>query len=149
MENTIKKRKKKKKITGTKAIHFVPVTIDKKINHNEKNTVNLFCILITYFFCFFSVDTPVLVETNDEDLELTFAVSSLSRVKNETIKLVQKVSVFGETWNLVTVRISFHFSIEEKLIVTGTSTLSVHLYMEGKSVWPCKPAFFYIGYLAG
>jgi hypothetical protein len=56
------------------------------------------------FFLHFLVDTPVLVETNDEDLELTFAVSSLSRVKNETIKLIQKVSVFGETWNLVTVR---------------------------------------------
>ena len=50
-----------------------------------------------------AVDTPVLVETNEKDLELTFAVSSLSRVKNETIKLLQKVSVFGETWDLVTV----------------------------------------------
>lgn len=50
-------------------------------------------------------ETPVLAETNENNLELTFAVSSLSRVKNETIKMLQKVSVFGETWDLVTVRV--------------------------------------------
>jgi len=50
-------------------------------------------------------ETPVIVETNDNDLELTFAVSSLSRVKNETVKQLQKVSVFGETWDLVTLRL--------------------------------------------
>jgi hypothetical protein len=50
-------------------------------------------------------ETPVIVETNENDLELTFAVSSLSRVKNETVKQLQKVSVFGETWDLVTLRL--------------------------------------------
>ena len=50
-------------------------------------------------------ETPVIAETDEDDLYLTFATSSVERVKNSTITLYQKVEVFGETWNLVTVKL--------------------------------------------
>ncbi|XP_023340398.1 uncharacterized protein LOC111710528 [Eurytemora carolleeae] len=48
-------------------------------------------------------ETPVLAETNEDDLIMTFAVSSMARVKNSTVLMHKKVEVFGEIWDLVTV----------------------------------------------
>jgi hypothetical protein len=50
-------------------------------------------------------ETPVLVETTEEDLLLTFAVADTARLGNGTIASQQKVEVFGELWDLVTVRV--------------------------------------------
>ena len=49
-------------------------------------------------------DTPILVETNEDDLLLTFAASDVTRFSNTTVDRHKKVAVFGETWDLVTVK---------------------------------------------
>jgi len=50
-------------------------------------------------------ETPVLVETTEYDLLLTFAVSDTTRFSNGTIASQHKVEVFGEVWDLVTIRV--------------------------------------------
>jgi len=51
-------------------------------------------------------DTPVLVETTNQDLELTFATSQhITQFPNNSIKAKYRVQVFSRTWDLVTVRI--------------------------------------------
>jgi len=50
-------------------------------------------------------DTPVVVETTEQDLLLTFAVGDVSRLGNGTVAAQQRVEVFGEAWDLVTVRL--------------------------------------------
>jgi len=50
-------------------------------------------------------ETPVIAETDRQDLKLTFAVTDLDRLRNGTVSSQQKLSVFGETWDLVTVKI--------------------------------------------
>ena len=49
-------------------------------------------------------DTPVLVETTEDDLLLTFAASDVTRLANTTLERHKKVAVFGEVWDLVTVK---------------------------------------------
>ena len=49
-------------------------------------------------------DTPVLVETTEDDLLLTFAASDVTRLTNTTLERHKKVAVFGEVWDLVTVK---------------------------------------------
>ena len=49
-------------------------------------------------------DTPVLVETTEDDLLLTFAASDVTRLANTTLERHKKVAVFGEAWDLVTVK---------------------------------------------
>jgi hypothetical protein len=50
-------------------------------------------------------ETPVIVETTEDDLLLTFAAGDVSRLNNSSIKTQKKVAVFGSTWDLVTVQI--------------------------------------------
>jgi len=49
-------------------------------------------------------ETPVVAETTEEDLHLTFATQDLSRLGNlsSALHMHQQVEVFGETWDLVT-----------------------------------------------
>ena len=53
-------------------------------------------------------DTPVIVETTDDDLELTFATTDNHLLAGDDadmamVKARNKVSVFGRVWDLVTV----------------------------------------------
>ena len=50
-------------------------------------------------------ETPVLVETTEQELVLTFAVTDTSRLGNLSLSSQQSVEVFGEVWDLVTVRV--------------------------------------------
>jgi len=50
-------------------------------------------------------ETPVIVETTEDDLLLTFAAGDVTRLNNSSIKSHKKISVFGDTWDLVTVSI--------------------------------------------
>jgi len=50
-------------------------------------------------------ETPILVETTEDDLLLTFAASDVSRIVNTTLMRHKKVEVFGDQWDLVTVKI--------------------------------------------
>jgi len=66
-------------------------------------------------------ETPVIAETNEDDLYLTFATSSVERVKNSTITLYQKVEVFGESWNLITVKLAdLGLYRARQLVLTGS-----------------------------
>ena len=49
-------------------------------------------------------ETPILVETTEDDLLLTFAASDVSRILNSTVMRHRKVEVFGDPWDLVTVK---------------------------------------------
>ena len=49
-------------------------------------------------------ETPILMETTEDDLLLTFAASDVSRIVNSTIMRHKKIEVFGEAWDLVTVK---------------------------------------------
>jgi len=50
-------------------------------------------------------ETPVLVETTEQELILTFAVADTDRFTNQTISNHTRVEVFGDSWDLVTIRI--------------------------------------------
>jgi len=50
-------------------------------------------------------DTPVMVETTEDDLLLTFAAGDVTRLNSSLIKSHKKVSIFGDTWDVVTVQI--------------------------------------------
>jgi len=50
-------------------------------------------------------ESPVLVETTEEELILTFAVGDQDRYNNLSLTSHQRVEVFGEIWDLVTIRI--------------------------------------------
>ena len=49
-------------------------------------------------------ETPVMVETSEDDLLLTFAAADVTRIVNNTIMRHKKVEVFGDIWDLVTVK---------------------------------------------
>jgi len=68
-------------------------------------------------------DTPILVETTDDDLLLTFAASDVTRFSNTTLDKHKKVSVFGEVWDLVTVKIpNLGVLRARQLVLTRNST---------------------------
>lgn len=50
-------------------------------------------------------ETPVIAETTEDDLLLTFAAGDLTRLNNSSIQSHKKVAIFGDTWDLVTVKI--------------------------------------------
>jgi len=50
-------------------------------------------------------ETPVIAETTEDDLLLTFAAGDVTRLNNSSIKTQKKVAIFGDTWDLVTVQI--------------------------------------------
>jgi len=50
-------------------------------------------------------ETPVIVETTEDSLLLTFAAGDVTRLNNSSIKNIKKVAIFGDTWDLVTVEI--------------------------------------------
>ena len=49
-------------------------------------------------------ETPVMMETTEDDLLMTFAASDVTRIANQSIVRHKKVEVFGDQWDLVTVR---------------------------------------------
>ena len=53
-----------------------------------------------------AAETPVVVETTEEDLFLTFAAGDASRLNTSALQSSEKVSVFGEEWELVVVRLA-------------------------------------------
>jgi len=68
-------------------------------------------------------DTPVLVETTEDDLLLTFAASDVTRLTNTTLERHKKVAVFGEVWDLVTVKIpDLGVFRARQLVLTKNST---------------------------
>lgn len=50
-------------------------------------------------------ETPVIAETTEDDLLLTFAAGDVTRLNNSSIESHKKVAIFGDTWDLVTVKI--------------------------------------------
>lgn len=69
-------------------------------------------------------DTPILVETNEDDLLLTFAASDVTRFSNATVDRHKKVAVFGEIWDLVTVKIpDLGVLRARQLVLTKNSTV--------------------------
>jgi len=50
-------------------------------------------------------ETPVIVETTEDSLLLTFAAGDVTRLNNSSIKNIKKVAIFGDTWDLITVEI--------------------------------------------
>ena len=50
-------------------------------------------------------DTPLVAETDDNNLYITYATGDITRLPNSSITMHQKVSVFGESWDLVTIKI--------------------------------------------
>lgn len=67
------------------------------------------------------IETPVVAETDDDDLKLTFAVSSFDRLPNSTVAMYQKVSVFGGLFDLVTVKIpDLGLFRARQLVLTGS-----------------------------
>jgi len=68
-------------------------------------------------------ETPILVETTEDDLLLTFAASDVSRIVNSTIMRHKKIEVFGEAWDLVTVKIpSLGVLKARQIVLTNNST---------------------------
>ena len=49
-------------------------------------------------------ETPIMMETTEDDLFLTFAASDVSRINNASVVRLKKVEVFGDQWDLVTVK---------------------------------------------
>ena len=49
-------------------------------------------------------ETPIMMETTEDDLFLTFAASDVSRINNGSVVRLKKVEVFGDQWDLVTVK---------------------------------------------
>eukprot|EP00092_Neocalanus_flemingeri_P095852 GFUD01121965.1.p1 GENE.GFUD01121965.1~~GFUD01121965.1.p1 ORF type:complete len:455 (-),score=108.00 GFUD01121965.1:152-1516(-) len=50
-------------------------------------------------------ETPVMAETTEDDLLLTFAAGDVTRLNNSSIQSHKKVAIFGDNWDLVTVKI--------------------------------------------
>jgi len=50
-------------------------------------------------------ETPVIAETTEDDLLLTFAAADVTSLNISSIKSHKKVAIFGESWDLVTVQI--------------------------------------------
>lgn len=68
-------------------------------------------------------ETPVLAETTEDDLLVTLAVSDITRINNMTVRAHQKVEVFGEAWDLVTVQIpDLGVMKARQMVLTGKET---------------------------
>jgi len=50
-------------------------------------------------------DTPFIAETDEDNLYITYATGDYNRLSNASLIMHQKVLVFGEIWDLVTVKI--------------------------------------------
>jgi len=75
-------------------------------------------------------DTPVLVETTEDDLELTFAtVLDTDQFPNNTVKANVKVQVFGNNWDLITVKMAdLGMYKSRQLVLTNNDTDNERAY---------------------
>jgi len=75
-------------------------------------------------------DTPVLVETTEDDLELTFAtLRDTQQFPNNTVKARVKVQVFGNNWDLITVKMSdLGMYKSRQLVLTNNNTDNERAY---------------------